>query len=306
MNTAREQSPLFILAFDHRASLERQLYGLSAAPTALEAARISADKVLVYQALLDAAARMSPGAQPGILVDEQYGASVAELASRSGEINLSMPIEASGHDRFEFAYSGDWQQHARFFGADHAKVLVRDHPSLDAVGREIQADRLAQVSEWAAASDRPLILELLVPATQADLALVDGDAYRYDTELRTERTLAVIAFLQNRGIAPSIWKVEGLDRAEDARSIVAAVRRGGRSASAIVLGRHAAVSRINHWLKIAASTPGFVGFAIGRTIWWDALKALLLGQCDSAEARNRIAKQYLGFASAYIESTTGG
>src|SRR5580658_2078704 len=136
---------LFILAVDHRASLERDLYALTAPPTATQAARITADKLLVYQALLDAAPQLPPEAQPGILIDEQYGASVAELASRTGgAINLSMPIEASGEEWFHFAYGDDWQHHAEFFATDHAKVLVRDNPGLDPSQRVQQADSLAQ------------------------------------------------------------------------------------------------------------------------------------------------------------------
>src|SRR5580704_19062851 len=111
---------LFILAIDHRASLERDLYALTAPATATQAARITADKLIVYQALLDAAAQLPPEAQPGNLIDEEYGASVAELASRSsGAINLSMPIEASGEEWFHFAYGDDWRRHAEFFSTDH-------------------------------------------------------------------------------------------------------------------------------------------------------------------------------------------
>jgi 5-dehydro-2-deoxygluconokinase len=142
---------LLILAADHRDSLERGLYGLTAPPTPAQAARISADKLLVYQALLDAAAWLPAQIQPGVLIDEQYGAGVAELASHSaGAVRLCMPLEASCQEWFRFADGDDWQRHAGFFAAEHAKVLVRDNPGLDPVRREQQARRLGQVSAWAA------------------------------------------------------------------------------------------------------------------------------------------------------------
>jgi myo-inositol catabolism protein IolC len=135
-----EDRVLLILAVDHRASLERDLYGLSEPPGPAQAARISADKLLVYQALLNAAGQLPAGVQPGILIDEQYGASVAELAARTGgAVSLCMPIEASGQDWFEFAYGPDWQRHAGFFASEHAKVLVRDNPGLDPARRQEQA-----------------------------------------------------------------------------------------------------------------------------------------------------------------------
>jgi myo-inositol catabolism protein IolC len=298
--------PLLILAADHRNSLERDLYGLTAAPTAAEAARISSDKMLIYQALLDATARLPAEAQPGILIDEQYGATIAELASRTdGAISLAMPVEASGEEWFHFAYGQDWQAHAGFFGTDHAKVLIRDNLGLDQVQREQQAERVAQVSGWAAASRRALIIELLVPASQADLDSVGGDTDRYDRELRPRHTVAIIEYLQDRGVAPALWKVEGLDRHEDAVAIATVAKRGGRTADCIVLGRHASRDKLDRWLEVAAPVPGFTGFAIGRSIWWDALHARLQHRGSAEETRSRIASAYLDFARYYLAARGG-
>jgi len=150
---------LLILAADHRASLERDPYGLTAPPTPTpeQAARISADKLLVYQALLDAVGWLPAQIQPGMLIDEQYGASVAELAARSTDVSLCMPLEASDQEWLRLAYGDDWQRHAGFFAAGHLKVLVRDNPCLDPARRDQQARRLGQVSAWAAGEDRTTI-----------------------------------------------------------------------------------------------------------------------------------------------------
>jgi myo-inositol catabolism protein IolC len=309
--TPRSEDPnadraLLILAADHRNSLERDLYGLSAPPAPVQAARIAADKLLIYQALLDAAATLPAEVQPGVLIDEQYGASAAELASRSGgAVNLSMPIEASGEEWFHFAYGEDWQAHAGFFATDHAKVLVRDNPGLDPVEREGQATRLAEVSAWAHAAGKSLILELLVPASDADTKAVGGDSARYDVELRPGLTVETIRYLQDHGVEPAIWKVEGLDRHDDAVAVVDVARRDGRQADCIVLGRHAPHDKLDHWLEVAAPLPGFVGFAIGRSIWWDALHAHLRHHCTAAEARRRITGEYLDFANYYLSARAG-
>ncbi len=297
---------LLILAVDHRASMERDLYGLTAPPDPAQAARISADKLLVYQALLDAAGRLPAGARPGVLIDEQYGAGVAELAARTGgAVSLSMPIEASGQDWFGFAYGDDWQQHAGFFAPEQAKVLVRDNPGLDSSRREQQAGRLAQVSAWAAAAGRPLIVELLVPATGDDQQAVEGWQDRYDDELRPRHTLAVMQYLQDHGVDPAIWQVEGMGRHDDAVAVAAAAGRGGRQARCIVWDRQVQHDTLEHWLEVAAPVPGWAGFAIGRGIWHDPLHAHLHHLSTAGEARRRIADAYLSYAHRYLAAREG-
>jgi 5-dehydro-2-deoxygluconokinase len=303
--TTHAAKPLVILAADQRTSLERDLYGLTAAPTPEQAARISADKMLIYHALLDAVSHLPASVQPGIGIDEQYGAAIAELAGRTGgAISLAMPVEASGGQWFRYAYD-DWQAHAGFFATDHTKILIRDNPGLEPGQRAAQAERLAKVSDWAAASDRALIVELLVPASAADLTAVGGDVASYDVTLRPEHTVRVIEYLQDHGVRPALWGVEGLDRHDDAVAIAAAAKRGGRTAGCIVLGRHASHDDLDHWLQVAAPVPGFTGFAIGRGIWWDPLHAHLHHRSTASGARRRIATRYLNFAQYFLDARDG-
>jgi myo-inositol catabolism protein IolC len=299
-------SVLLILAADDRGSLERGLYGLTAPPTPAEAARISADKLLVYQALVDATAEVPAQTQPGMLIDEQYGASVAELASHSGDaVGLWMPLEASGQEWFGFAYGDAWQRHAGLFAAGHAKVLVRDNPGLDPARREQQAQRLAQVSAWAERAGRSLMLELLVPATGADKDATKGDMDRYDDELRPGHTVAVMEYLQDHGVEPALWMVECPGRHDDAVAVAATAQRGGRQARCIVLGRDAPYDTLKHWLQVAAPIPGWAGFAIGRSIWWDPLHAHLHHRYTEGAARRHIRVAYLDYASYYVSAREG-
>jgi myo-inositol catabolism protein IolC len=296
---------LFLLAMDQRDSIEEKLYRLDSTPTPVDAASIAANKLLVYRGLLDAVADLPEGARPGFLVDEQYGASPAVLAGDDDSIALAMPIEASGQQWFDFAYGDAWRSHAEFFRPDHAKVLVRDNPGLDGAQRAQQAARLAEVSAWATAGGHALILELLVPATDDDLAKVDGATDRYDAEIRPGLTVQAMEFLQDRGVEPAIWKIEGLASPESAERIVVAARREGRTAQCIVLGRHAPAEQLNEWLRIAAPVEGFLGFAIGRSIWWDVIEGRLSGALDEAEARRRIAANYTGFVRTYLDALGG-
>ncbi|HEY0374078.1 MAG TPA: DUF2090 domain-containing protein [Amnibacterium sp.] len=296
---------LFLLAMDQRDSIEQKLYELDSPPTPVEAASIAANKLLVFRGLLDAVAGLPEGARPGFLVDEQYGASAAVLAGQDDSVVLAMPIEASGQQWFDFAYGADWRSHAEFFGTDHAKVLVRDNPGLDLDKRTQQAERLAEVSAWSAEGGHDLILELLVAATDDDLAKVGGDTERYDAEIRPGLTVQAMEFLQDHGVEPAIWKIEGLATREAAERIAATARRDGRSAQCIVLGRHAPTEQLDEWLRIAAPVEGFLGFAIGRSIWWDVLEGRLSGELDEAAARRRIAEHYTGFVRTYLAALDG-
>ena len=293
---------LFLLAMDQRDSIEQKLYELDHAPTPEEAASIAANKLLAYRGLLDAVPALPEGARPGFLVDEQYGASPAVLAAADDRIALAMPIEASGQEWFGFAYGHDWRKHAEFFGAEHPKVLLRDNPALDPAQREAQANKVAEISSWARRAGRDLIVELLVAATDDDLATVGGDTDRYDREVRPGLTVQAIEFLQDHGVEPAIWKIEGLAQREDAERIAATARRDGRDGRCIVLGRHAPQEQLDEWLRVAAPVEGFVGFAIGRSNWWDVLEDRLAEKIDERTARQRIADNYTHFVRTYLDA----
>lgn len=293
---------LFILAMDQRDSIEQKLYELDHAPTPEESASIAANKLLAYRGLLDAVDGLPEGARPGFLVDEQYGASPAVLAAADERLSLAMPLEASGQEWFDFAYGHDWREHASFFGAQHPKVLIRDNPGLDPKAREEQANKIAQISAWARKEGLEFIVELLVPATDEDSAKVDGDTDRYDREIRPDLTVQAMQFLQDHGVEPAIWKIEGLAQREDAERIAATARRDGRDGRCIVLGRHAPQEQLDEWLRVAAPVEGFIGFAIGRSNWWDALEGRIDEQLSEEDARKRIADNYSGFVRTYLEA----
>jgi len=58
---------------------------------------------------------------------------------------------------------------------------------------------------------------------------------------------------------------------------------------------------VDHWLRQGSGVPGYVGFAIGRTIWWDSLKAFVDGTLPREEAATQIAANYLRFIDVYTK-----
>jgi myo-inositol catabolism protein IolC len=293
--------PLFILAMDHRDSFGRTLFGVrNDQPDARQLTAMRAAKGLIFDGLREAQRQLTYG-RAGVLVDEQYGGPVIDAARAARDaITLAVPIEASGHPWFTLQWATEWIEHIQAIRPDYAKVLVRDNPGFDPADRERQFGMLAEVSERLRELDVPLLYELLVPGTDAQLRSAGNDPYRYDRDLRPALVARVIADNQAHGVEPALWKVEGLETVDAGRDIAAQAKSGGRAADLIVLGRDAPEDRLGRWLAVASEIPAFVGFAIGRSIWEDVIRDFEASAKDdaaAATARRRIAGKYLRFVS---------
>jgi myo-inositol catabolism protein IolC len=144
------------------------------------------------------------------------------------------------------------------------------------------------------------MFELLVPPTQEQLDRVNGDQAAYDLQVRPELVLRTMRALQDAGVDPDVWKIEGLDRVADCARVVDTARRDGRSeVGCIVLGRGADEQKVVHWLTVAASVPGFIGFAVGRTTFWDAVADYVGRRATRLEAVSRIARRYCEWSAIF-------
>jgi 5-dehydro-2-deoxygluconokinase len=280
---------MYMLPFDHRDSFEHGLFGWSGALTAEQTAEVAATKQVVYEALLKAIEEGVPKDHAAVLVDEQFGRAILADARARGLVT-ACPAEQSGQAEFQFQYGDEFARHIEAMDPTYCKVLVRYNPEGDRALNRRQAARLVRLSDYLHQTRRGLLFELLVPAEPAQLARMSQDAY--DRRMRPQLAAAAMRELQDAGIEPDIWKVEGLDRREDAIAITETARRGGRGARCIVLGRHADDARVRRWLEVAASVPAFVGFAVGRSTFWEPLQALLAKRIARADAVATIARNY--------------
>jgi 5-dehydro-2-deoxygluconokinase len=294
---------LYILAFDHRGSFQKKMFGIEGDPTPAETETISDAKKLIFEGMELAVQRGVDAAATGVLVDEQFGSDIPKRAKEEG-LRLAMPVEKSGQDEFDFQFGADFGEHITKFGGDFAKVLVRYNPDGDAEMNARQLGRLKELADWLHANDGKFLFELLVPAEQAQLDQVGGDSDRYDAELRPALMKQAIKEIQDFGIEVDIWKIEGVDAQEDAEALAQQTRTGeGReNVVCVLLGRGASDDKVDHWLRQAAPVDGFVGFAIGRSIWWDALKGFLDGSLERSAAAEKVADNYLRFVKVYDDA----
>jgi myo-inositol catabolism protein IolC len=294
---------LYILAFDHRGSFQKKMFGIEADPDDEQTRTIADAKHLIYEGMVKATEASSvPPETMGVLVDEQFGGDIPTQAKQAG-LKLAMPVEKSGQDEFDFDYGAQFGEHISSFDPAFSKVLVRYNPDGDEEMNRRQSERLKELADWLHANDRKFLFELLVPAEDAQLESVGGDTDRYDAELRPELMRRAIEELQNFGIEVDIWKIEGVDERSDAEMLARQTRSGsGReNVTCVLLGRGASDDKVDQWLRAAAPVEGFVGFAIGRSIWWDALKGFLDGSLDREAAAQQIADKYLRFIGVYDE-----
>jgi myo-inositol catabolism protein IolC len=290
---------LYILAFDHRGSFQKKFFGIEGEPDSEQTAIIADAKHLIFEGMLQAVGAGPAPSVTGVLVDEQFGSTVPAEAQERG-LKLAMPAERSGQSMFDFQYGENFGKHIERFNPDYTKVLVRYNPDGDRQANEEQLAKLLRLSDWLTQHEPKFLFELLVPAEDAQLQAVGGDGDRYDAELRPELMRRAIAEIQDAGIVVDIWKIEGVDLRSDCEMLVAQARSGGRDdVKCVVLGRGADDAKVDQWLTAAAPVDGYIGFAIGRSIWWDPLKAYVDGKIERAAGARKIAENYLRFVAVY-------
>jgi len=292
--------PLYLLPFDHRASFATGMFGWKGALTKEQTAQIGAAKQVIYDGFRAAVAAGVAKQKAGILVDEQFGADILYDALMQGYIT-ACPAEKSGQEEFDFEYGKDFAQHIEAFQPTFCKVLVRYNPEGDEVLNRRQSARLRQLSDYLHSKSQSLFMfELLVPAEKTQLEKVKGDKRAYDLELRPGLMVHAIEQLQRAQVEPDVWKIEGLDRREDCEKIVTAAHRGGRDrVGCIILGRAEDDQQVRKWLITAAGVSGFIGFAVGRTIFWEPLVNWLANKMTREAAVAEMARRYRGFVETF-------
>jgi len=291
---------LYVLPFDHRHSFQTKLFGWSGALSPEQTAQAADAKNVIYDAFKLAIGSGIPKESAGILVDEQFGRKILIDARARGYITIC-PTEKSGQVEFDFEYGERFAEHIEEFRPTLSKALVRYNPRGDTPLNQRQAMRLRSLSEYLHnRSSIGFMIELLVPAEKSQLEQFGGDQKAYDRRLRPRLMVEAIEQLQEAGVEPDVWKVEGLDSREDCEEVVAVARKDGRdNVGCIVLGRGEDERKVREWLATAAGVSGFIGFAVGRTSFWNPLVKWRAKEIRREEAVYAIARRYCEFAKMF-------
>jgi len=293
---------LYLLPFDHRNSYVKSMFHYTYPLDAQQQAQVEDSKQVIYQGFLQAVAGKVGKENAGVLVDEEFGAQILRDARQQGYVT-ALSVEKSGSEEFHFEYGDQFAEHIETFDPTFAKVLVRYNSADDADINRRQTERLKTLSDYCRKTQRRFMFEMLVPATEAQLQSVQGDKQAYDLKLRPQLMLDAIRTLQDGGVEPDVWKIEGLDRREDCERVVELTRRAGRDrVSCIVLGRGADDKKVVDWLQTAAGVEGFIGFAVGRTSFFEAIADYEAKRATREETVKRIATQYAGWIDSFEQA----
>jgi myo-inositol catabolism protein IolC len=297
--------PLYVLPFDHRGSFQTKMFGWPGTLTSAQTAEIAAAKQVIYDGFKAALEAGVPQRKAGILTDEQFGAAILRDAAANG-YTTACPAEKSGQEEFDFQYGEEFAKHIEIFQPTFCKVLVRYNPEGDRALNQRQAARLRKLSDYLHAGGRSkFMFELLVPAEKSQLDQLKGNKKAYDLEVRPRLMAETILQLQDAQVEPDVWKIEGLDRREDCEKIVAVARRGNRdNVGCIILGRGENDQKVREWLATAATVDGFIGFAVGRTSFWDPLVNMRAQKITRDAAAAEIARRYREFVDIFENART--
>ncbi len=291
---------LMVLPFDHRASFQEKMFGIFGKPTPEQTKLIASYKTLIYEGFCKAVAKGLPKDIMGVLVDEQFGYEVIERCRKDG-VTLCICVEKSGQEEFDFEYT-NWREHIDTVNPSIVKVLVRYNPESDKEMNMRQAARLADLGRFLESTSRKYMFELLVPATADQLERCKGDKKVYDVEIRPKLMVQAIQELQGAGIEADIWKLEGLDREADFKAVCEAAQAGGRDeVGCIVLGRGENEQKVREWLTVGAKVKGVVGFAVGRTVFWEPLKQFRENKITREQAADKMAETYGNLCKLWME-----
>ena len=277
MNTDR----VYMLAADHRWQWEEWCDARSMPRT-----RIAEVKRLAYDGFLLARDRSAAVRECGaLLIDEQYASPVITEALKAG-VNVGTPAEKAGS--FPLAWC---EPFSRALTGAFVKVLVRHRPDDDREIRDRQWAKLKALQTWCHGAGKPLVIEVLVARRQEP-------EEEFEASGRPAMLAGFIGEAYRRALAPDFWKIEGTPSKEGARIIDAAIAADSWCRQ-IILGKAADLDTIHRWFAAAAGSPTAVGFAIGRSVFWEPSEAFLSGTRTAGQAAADICANYLRLVDAW-------
>ncbi|HNZ86470.1 MAG TPA: DUF2090 domain-containing protein [bacterium] len=271
---------LFILPFDHRSFFIKN-FKFGKDINRNEKSAIVDFKEIIYQGFLCAYKNSKYKQFMGILIDEEYGSSIIKDAKKKNII-LSVSAEKSGQDFFDFEYGKNFRTHIKNNKANFVKILVRYDYRKD---NKNQLKKIKTLYDFCKKNKFDLLLELLTPNFSNKF---------YFTQKAVEEILSYKIF-------PCIWKIEGYEKKSDWDKVIKSIKIYQKNPKIIMLGRGESLLLIKKWIKSAKGFKEIIGFAVGRTIFLEAISDFYKNKITRDEAIKKIASRYLNIINLWVK-----
>jgi myo-inositol catabolism protein IolC len=289
--------PLYILPFDHRTTFAQKFFNRNSIEdlSSEEHELITEYKKIVYEGFKKAVQNGIPKERAAILIDEEFGDEILKDAKENGFIIL-LTTEKSGQEEFEFQYGGDFPTHIEKYNPQFVKVLIKYNPEDAQDLKKRQLEKLKTISDFCIVKGFKFLLEVLIIPTKSQNEIIKNSKEEFDNSLRPHLTIRMMKELQTAEVEPDVWKLEGFDSKENYTEIVKVARESGRSSvSLVVLGRGENEEKVDEWLKIGKDVVGIIGFAVGRTVFWQAILDFRNSVKSRDEAVVQISENFTNF-----------
>ena len=267
--------PFYLLPFDHRRTFADKLFGTSS-PSGEQHRAIAEYKQVIYEGLLSATEKEVPREFSAILADEEYALPVLEDAGQKG-ITTAVCVEKSGTTEFEFEYGEEFRAHLEKIRPAFAKALLHYNPA-DTEANTRTLLKLRELSVYCKNAGFGFLLEPLTETAPAE---------------RAHAIEQLILEFYRHGVEPDIWKIEGLSSPAEYAQIVSVAQGGDRpGVGVIVLGHGEDMATVDAWLAAGRGVSGIIGFAVGRSVFWEPIALLHENKINREEAVSRIAAAF--------------
>ena len=294
---------LVILPFDHRSSFIN-LFGFTNPDLSSgEKETIIKAKEIIYTAFKKAVEQEIPKEEAAILIDEEYGDKIIRDAINQ-KYNVILATEKSGQREFTFEYEDEFAKHIEKYKPSFVKALIHYNPNDDPLSKMRQQQKLELLSNYCHENSYKFLLEVLVSPTESQLKDVNKNSDLYDAQVRPNLTVRAIEELQNANVEPDIWNIEGMEKEDSYKIVSLQARKEERdNVGIVILGRHENQDKVEKWIKSGNKIKGVIGFAVGRTIFWETLIEYKNGKIEEEKVIEIISNNFLHFYHIFTDKT---
>jgi len=290
---------LFILPFDHRSSFIKLFGFINPELVSKEKGTIYLAKEIIYEAFKKAILEGIPKEEAAILLDEEYGDKILKDAIEQ-KYNVILTTEKSGQKEFSLEYGDEFKKHIEKYRPNFVKALIHYNPDDDPLSKMRQQQKLQILNDYCHQNSYKFLLEVLISPTEQQLNNVGGNIEIYDRETRPNLTAKSIEELQNSNIEPDVWKIEGMETEDSYKIVSIQARKEARSnVGIVILGRAENAEKVEKWIEVGRKINGIIGFAVGRTIFWQPLIEYKNGRMGEEDTIQSIKNGFLHFYNIF-------